>query len=89
MEVTPEYKIRLVRLLRQNQTRCESLLWEQLRGHKVEGCKFRRQHPIGRYIADFCCEEPKLVVEVDGAYHDLAEQRNTDAEREPHITGRG
>ena len=89
MEIAPEYKRDLVRELRQRQTRCEALLWQQLRARQIEGCKFRRQHPIGRYIADFYCEEARLVVEVDGAYHDLPDQRNNDAERQAYIIGRG
>ncbi len=89
MEVTPEYKIRLVRELRRRQTRSEARLWEQLRARRLGGLKFRRQRPIGRFIADFCCEEARLVVEVDGPIHNLPEQRNHDEERAPCIEGRG
>ena len=50
-------------------TEAEALLWNFLRNKKLDGNKFRRQHPMGRYIADFYCHEKKLVVEVDGNYH--------------------
>ena len=63
---------------RQNQTKAEKLLWERLRDRKIQNLKFRRQHPIEGYIADFVCLEKKLVVEVDGGYHDEEDQRKTD-----------
>src|SRR4029079_7111726 len=44
-------------------------LWWRLRGRQLSGLKFRRQHPIGGFIADFACLEAKLIVEVDGAQH--------------------
>ena len=57
------------RHLRKNETPAEALLWEQLKGKKLAGLKFRRQHPIGRYILDFYCHAKKLVIEIDGGYH--------------------
>lgn len=48
----------------------EVILWVELRARKLGGFKFRRQHPMGPYIADFYCHEARLVVEVDGATHD-------------------
>lgn len=56
------------RELRQAETPAEQLLWQELRDRRL-GVKFRRQHPIGRFIADFCCLERRIVVEVDGAVH--------------------
>lgn len=56
--------------LRARQTKAESLLWYVLRGRRLCGLKFRRQFPIGPFIADFACIETKLVVEIDGGYHD-------------------
>lgn len=50
------------------QTDAESCLWEFLRCKRT-GCRFRRQHPIGDYIADFVCLRKMLIVEVDGGYH--------------------
>ena len=48
----------------------ERKLWHQLRDRRLDGLKFRRQLPIGNYIADFACEAHKLIVEVDGRQHD-------------------
>ncbi len=57
------------RQLRREQTPAEALLWEQLRNRRFMGLKFRRQHPVGRFIADFYCAQHRLVVELDGAVH--------------------
>ncbi len=54
------------RALRKNLTDAEKLLWRHLRDRQLDGCKFRRQHPIGKFIVDFVCVEKKLVIEVDG-----------------------
>src|SRR5262245_22862551 len=87
--VTPDYKIEFARRLRREQSPSEAKLWTMLRRNQLEGLGFRRQHPIGRFVADFCCEHAKLVVEVDGKYHDAPEQREADWERAAHFTGRG
>ena len=55
--------------LRQRMTPAERVLWERLRGRQVGGFKFRRQHPLGPYIADYYCAEANLVVELDGGIH--------------------
>jgi len=55
--------------LRGNMTDAEQHLWRHLRQRQVEGQRFRRQHPIGAYIADFVCLERQLVIEVDGGQH--------------------
>ena len=57
------------RRLRRNQTGDEGELWWHLRARQLGGAKFRRQFPIGRYVADFCCVEVSLVTEVDGGRH--------------------
>jgi len=57
------------RELRREMTDAERLLWLLLRGRRLTGCKFRRQHPIGPYIVDFVCLRHRLVVEVDGGQH--------------------
>ena len=57
------------RLLRDKSTFAERRLWEALRGKKLEGLRFRRQQPIGPYIADFFCPSAKLIVELDGYFH--------------------
>ena len=66
------------RELRQTQTRPEALVWKHLRARQICGLKFRRQHPIGPYVADFACCEKRLVVEIDGESHNsTADQDQT------------
>lgn len=55
--------------MRKNPTASEELLWEHLRNRRLQGFKFRRQHPIGRFLADFCCPAQNLVIELDGGFH--------------------
>jgi very-short-patch-repair endonuclease len=57
------------RALRAGQTDAELLLWHHLRNRRLQGWKFRRQHEIGRYIADFVCSDAALIVELDGGQH--------------------
>ena len=57
------------RELRQESTEAEKLLWAELRNRKLNGWKFRRQHPLDKFIVDFYCNEKKLVVELDGSVH--------------------
>ena len=57
------------------ETEAEALLWTRLRKNQLHGFRFKRQHPIADYIADFYCHEAKLVIEVDGKYHDAREQK--------------
>ena len=68
-------------------TPAEKLLWSHLRNRQVAGFKFRRQHPIGRLIVDFCCPAYGLVVEVDGSIHRA--QREYDAARTEELEHRG
>ena len=68
------------RRLRRQQTDVEAKLWMRLRDRQLWGAKFRRQHPIGPYIVDFCCPDRGLVVELDGGHHSeqiLADQQRT------------
>jgi primosomal protein N' (replication factor Y) len=60
----------LARRLRRDTTDAEALLWRRIRDRALFGRKFRRQHPIGPYVADFVCIEARLVVELDGGQHD-------------------
>jgi very-short-patch-repair endonuclease len=64
------FALRKAKKLRQNQTTAESILWGELKNRKCVNLKFRRQHPILSFIADFYCHEKKLIVEVDGPIHD-------------------
>ena len=73
--------LRAARDLRRSQTRSEALLWDRLRARRLDGLKFRRQHPLGPFVLDFYCESARLAVEVDGAVHDSATARAHDRER--------
>lgn len=75
------------RHLRQRMTRAETVLWQRLRGRRLAGLKFRRQHPLGGYILDFYCAASKLAVEVDGAVH--AQRVEADVARDADLTARG
>jgi very-short-patch-repair endonuclease len=67
------------RRLRREQTDAERRLWSRLRNRQLDGFKFRRQVPIGRYVADFVCTEVRLIVELDGGQH--VDRQIYDAER--------
>ena len=69
------------KFLRDNMTDAEKFLWEKLKNNQLKGFKFRRQHPIHIYIVDFYCHKLKLVIEIDGGYHDSKDQKILDAER--------
>nr|MCU4177914.1 endonuclease domain-containing protein [Marinilabiliaceae bacterium N1Y90] len=62
------------KLLRKDITLPEKLLWNKLRDRQLAGLKFRRQHPIDLFIADFYCHEKRLVVEVDGEIHEYQKE---------------
>ena len=59
----------VARRLRRDQTDAERKLWGSLRNRQLEGLKFRRRYVIGSYVADFCCEELRLIIELDGGQH--------------------
>jgi len=67
----PTTTLKNSRRLRKEMTDAERKLWSVLRGSQLEGLKFRRQHPVPPYVADFCCIEKKLVVELDGSQHNV------------------
>lgn len=69
------------RKLRENQTLSEDILWRFLRSRQLDGLKFRRQHPLLDYIADFYCHEKRLVVELDGAVHETWVNKDYDKAR--------
>jgi very-short-patch-repair endonuclease len=68
-------------MLRRNETAAEKILWERLRKNQLCGFRFKRQHPIGGFIADFYCHKAKLVIEIDGQYHNRVQQKQYDRER--------
>ena len=74
---------------RNHPTQAESVLWEALQGKKLEGYKFRRQHVVGPYIADFICLQEDLIIEVDGLIHQLPENKESDRERTQWLTEKG
>ena len=75
------------RELRQRQTKAESLLWNVLRAKRLCDKKFRRQHPIAPFFADFACVELRLIVEIDGGYHDYAYE--DDVYRQAYLERKG
>jgi len=78
----------LAKELRRNMTDAEMVLWGHLKAG-INGLKFRRQHPVGTYIADFYCHRLKLIIEVDGSIHDKKEVRDYDAQRERDLINWG
>ena len=78
---------RCARSLRRTGTKSEKLLWSVLRGKQVCDLKFHRQHPIGPFFADFACVSHKLVVEIDGGYHDVVVE--SDLIREDYLRKHG
>ena len=74
---TQEY----ARELRNRTTEAEQKLWSLLRNRQLKGKKFRRQHAIANYVADFYCNESKLVIELDGKFHTKAETKEYDKSR--------
>lgn len=81
----PEQK-KYRKALRKNMTPCEGILWSKLR-RGASGVKFRRQHSLGKYIADFYCAEKKLVIELDGSQH--GEQVEYDTRRTHYFESLG
>jgi very-short-patch-repair endonuclease len=75
--------------LRQRSTSAEKQLWTLLRNRQLNGYKFRRQHPIDRFIADFYCHEANLVIELDGNIHELDEVKAYDAARQTKLESLG
>jgi len=77
------------RHLRRSQTEAERALWERLRAGRLNGLRFRRQFPIGAFIADFCCRECRLVIELDGGQHAEQEAGARDKRRTQEIERHG
>jgi very-short-patch-repair endonuclease len=74
---------------RKHPTKAEDFLWQQLRGKKLDGFAFRRQHIIGSYIADFVCLAKGLVIEIDGLVHQLPENKANDEARTSWLNTKG
>ena len=89
MERVEQRSRRWARELPEESTPAEEALWARLRGRQVLGLKFRRQFPINRYIADFCCPELRLVIEVDGTVHETEAQIAHDQNRGEYLQSLG
>jgi very-short-patch-repair endonuclease len=77
----PSARRNFARSLRRGMTGAEDKLWHELRNRRLDGIKFRRQVPVGSYVADFACLEARLIVEIDGSQHaDSAYDGRRDAE---------
>jgi very-short-patch-repair endonuclease len=85
----PEALLRAARELRRNATDAEKYLWSLLRNRQLAGYKFRRQHPLGRFVLDFYCHEAKLCVELDGGQHAETAQAEYDRERTAWLNQEG
>jgi very-short-patch-repair endonuclease len=81
------HNVPAARELRARETWAEDALWEALRARRLDDLKFRRQHPIGPFVVDFCCADCRLVIELDGGVH--ADQQTHDAEREALLAASG
>jgi very-short-patch-repair endonuclease len=79
----------LARGLRRSETAAEHALWAKLRNRQIDGWKFKRQVPFGRFVLDFFCFEARLAVEVDGATHGEADEIADDAQRSSFLKANG
>ena len=79
----------LAKKLRNTQTEAEMYLWEQLENLKFPKVRYKRQHLILYFIADFYCHKAKLIIEVDGGYHDISEQYLYDKNRDSELEALG
>ncbi len=77
------------KILRNNATGAEQILWHEIKNGKISGYKFRRQHSINYYVVDFYCPALKIAIEVDGGYHNNKEQIDYDKYRQEIIEDLG
>jgi very-short-patch-repair endonuclease len=82
-------KLARARALRRSETDAERKLWRLLHSRRLEGAKFRRNHPIGPFFTDFCCLKSRLIVEVDGGQHADEDQATYDRRRTEYLRSRG
>lgn len=75
--------------MRENMTHAEKAVWELLKSKKIAGLRFKPQHPIDIFIADFYCHQLKLVIEIDGGIHKTVDQREYDIGREAELENWG
>ncbi|ESY61401.1 MULTISPECIES: DUF559 domain-containing protein [Mesorhizobium] len=79
-------KRKFARSLRRDMTEVEAKLWRELRDRRLDRIKFRRQVPIGKYVADFVCPEARLIIEIDGSQH---ADSDTDRIRKTELEAKG
>jgi very-short-patch-repair endonuclease len=79
--------IPVAKTLRTDATDAERALWQCIRAHRLNGLKFKRQEPMGRFVVDFVCHDEKLIIELDGGQH--AEQVRADDKRTKFLEARG
>jgi len=77
------------RTLRKESTVQEKIIWNLIRNRQLNGLKFVRQYPIGKYIADFACRQKKIVIELDGGQHNESEAIKYDKERTDYMESQG
>jgi very-short-patch-repair endonuclease len=87
-QVAPKLRSR-ARSLRRQSTDAERLMWSALRAHRLIGASFRRQTPIGPYVADFVCHAANLVIEIDGGQHFESKHFKRDARRDAFLASKG
>ena len=85
--MTPAISLGRSRRLRHTQTDAERNLWLLLRDRRLGGAKFRRQHPVGKFIVDFCCPDQRVAIELDGGQH--AAQTEADERRSGFLRTQG
>jgi len=79
----------LAQVLRKRQTPAEIAMWGTFRDRGLRGLKFRRQFPVGPFVADFCCYEIRLLIELDGEVHADEQGVARDRERDAYLRGQG
>ena len=80
-QIISDFKRKAAQRLRANTTEAETILWRHLRQLEMKGTHFRRQVPIGPYVADFACMQARLIIEVDGSQHGTEGGLASDAAR--------
>ena len=81
--------VSLARDLRRHETTAEQALWSRLRNRQIDGWKFKRQVPFGRFVLDFYCSDARLAVEVDGDTHGTAADISNDSDRTKFLEEQG
>jgi very-short-patch-repair endonuclease len=86
---TTQFTVNTARELRRQATHAEKILWDALRGRKLAGLKFRRQHPLDRFVLDMLCAEKRLAIEIDGGGHQNPYQAEYDKARSQFLLEKG